>query len=309
MTVLDGGRLNLPNRPRANVRCVGIAAPDGRMFLAMMLTRAGFDTSTFTTDNEFEAMVATLRFTSQPASALWDPLRPAKGGGGQSGIYWSNSLQNVLNPLGGMDLRATRHYVVLLPSGQAYNDLPSDGHVLDVDFATECRQKPKVCGTYEIQGGTIRFKWAGDFGLVEESEGAWVPGEKGSFKSRGDNYSRVPPVHNLRIDGRFTSTFAMVGTMAAQSTSIVSETYITLTADGRYQKSGFSSASFTNTHAAGTVGGNKGVTSGPYSMDGYTLTLTPVGAAPELYSLVLEDPTPNAGALFIDDKAFLKKGR
>jgi hypothetical protein len=37
------------------------------------------------------------------------------------------------------------------------------------------------------------------------------------------------------------------------------------------------------------------------------LTLTPAGGAGERYSLVLEDPTPNATALFINDDAFLKK--
>ena len=95
--------------------------------------------------------------------------------------------------------------------------------------------------------------------------------------------------------------------MAAQSTSVVSEKYLTLTADGRYQKSGFSAASFDNSNAAGTFGGRKPVQNGTYTMNDYTLTLTPAGSAPELYSLVLEDPTPNATTLFINDDAFLKK--
>jgi hypothetical protein len=177
-----------------------------------------------------------------------------------------------------------------------------------MDFAAACQKKPTKCGTYSIQGNTIHLRWLGEYGLVRDEQGAWVGGEKGSFDA-GGSYRRITPVHNLHLQGRFTSTFAMVGTMATQSTSVVSETYITLTSDGRYQKSGFSGASFNNSNAAGTVGGRKGVQSGTYSMDGYTLTLTPAGGAPELYSLVLEDPTPNAGALFINDDAFLKKGQ
>lgn len=44
-----------------------------------------------------------------------------------------------------------------------------------------------------------------------------------------------------------------------------------------------------------------------YYRSDYTLTLTPAGGAAERYSLVLEDPTPNAPALFINDDAFLKQ--
>jgi hypothetical protein len=50
----------------------------------------------------------------------------------QSSLYWSNSLQNTINPLGGIDLREIRDYILLLPSGQAYRDLPNDGHVLNI---------------------------------------------------------------------------------------------------------------------------------------------------------------------------------
>jgi hypothetical protein len=212
----------------------------------------------------------------------------------------------MINPLGGMDLRAIRNYIVLLPSGQAYRDLPKDGHVLDIDFASACKAKPKDCGTYEIQGGTIRLRWSGDYGLLEEESGAWTPSGKGGFDA-GGHYTRITPVHDLRVSGKFTSTFAMVGNMATQSTSVVSEKYLTLTPDGRYQKSGFSAASFDNSNAAGTFGGRKPVQSGTYTMNDYTLTLTPAGGAAERYSLVLEDPTPNATALFINDDAFLKK--
>ncbi len=303
MTVRDGGRLNLPNCPRARVRAVGIAAPDGRMFLAMLLMRSDWESAMSKTDDEFEAMIATLRFRSQPESALWDYRHPT-GKGGQSGLYWSNSLQNMINPLGGMDLKAIRHYIVLLPNGQAYNDLPKNGHVLDVNPEAGCEKRPTRCGTYSIEGGQIKFRWMGEYGMMEENAAPWSP--KG-FKTKGEDYRLITPVHNLRVSGRFTSTFAMVGNMVSQSTSVVSETYITLTADGRYQKSGFSAASFDNENAAGTFGGRKGVQTGTYSMDNYTLTLNPAGGVPELYSLVLEDPSPNADALFIDDSAFLKK--
>jgi len=45
----------------------------------------------------------------------------------------------------------------------------------------------------------------------------------------------------------------------------------------------------------------------PESRRDYTVTLTPAGGVSEHYGLVLEDPAPNATALFINDDAFLKK--
>ncbi|HEY8998283.1 MAG TPA: hypothetical protein VIM60_10305 [Edaphobacter sp.] len=308
-TVRDGGRMNLPGNPRARVRAVGVAAPDGRLFLAMILMRSEWETLMGRGDDEFEAMLTSLRFDSQPESSLWDFSRPPKGSGGQSGLYWANALINMPNAFGGMDLRAERYYVLLLPNGQAYSELPDGGHVDDFNFAEECRKKPKRCGTYDISGGRIHFKWMDDYGLVEESESAWMPVDNGSFTTRGHDYRRILPVHGLRVSGKYTSTFASVGTIGAQSTSVVSEKYITFTPDGRYQKSGFSGASFDNSGAAGTFASKKGVTTGTYAIDGYTLTLTPNGAQPEYYSVIFEDPSPSPKAIFIDDSGFLRNDR
>ncbi len=192
---------------------------------------------------------------------MWDFNRP-KGAGGQSGLYWSNRLQNTINPLGGMDLRAIRDYVVLLPSGQAYRDLPKDGHVLDIDFSSACKAKPKNCGTYEIEGGTIRLRWLGSMGCWRRRAERGLRAEREGVRCGRTLYAHYAPVHDLRMNGKYTSTFAMVGNMATQSTSVVSEKYLTLTTDGRYQKSGFSAASFDNSNAAGTFGGRKPVQSG-----------------------------------------------
>jgi hypothetical protein len=306
--VRDGGRMNLPGNPRARIRAVGIAAPDGRMLLAMILMRSDWESLMSKADDEFEAMIASLRFSSQPESTLWSFDRPQKGGGGQSGLYWANALINMPNAFGGMDLRAERYYVILMPDGRAYNDLPEDGHVQDIDINAACQKKPKKCGTYQISGGSIQFKWYDDYGLVEESQSPWVQGEKGSFNTRGHDYRRILPVHGLRVNGKYTSTFASVGSIGTQSTSVVSEKYITFTPDGRYQKSGFSGGSFDNSNAAGTFTSRKGVQAGTYSIDGYTLTLTPTGSAPELYSVIFEDPTPSPKAIFINDDGFLRNG-
>jgi len=99
-----------------------------------------------------------------------------------------------------------------------------------------------------------------------------------------------------------------VGSIGGQSNSVVSEKYITFSPDGRYQKSGFSGASFDNSNAAGTFTSKKGVTTGTYSIEGYTLTLTPSAGPPEQYSVVFEDPSPSPKAIFINDDGFLRSG-
>ena len=209
-----------------------------------------------------------------------------------------------------MDLRAERYYVLLLPNGQAYSELPEGGHVDNFNFAAVCQKEPKHCGTYDISGGRIHFKWMDDYGLVDESESAWTGAtDKGTFDTRGHSYRRILPVHGLRVSGKYTSTFASVGSIGTQSTSVVSEKYITFTPDGRYQKSGFSGGSFDNAGAAGTMMSKKGVVTGTYAIDGYTLTLTPNGGAPETFSVVFEDPSPTTKAIFIDDSGFLRNDR
>jgi hypothetical protein len=274
----------------------------------MILMRSDWESLMSKADDEFETMVDTLRFTSQPESSLWDFNHPPQGSGGQKGLYWANGLINMPNAFGGMDLRAERYYVMLFPNGQAYRELPEDGHVDDLNFTAACQKRPKNCGTYDISGGQIHFKWPEEYGLVEESKGAWSPGDRGGLETNGHHYTRILPVHGLRVSGKYTSTFASVGSIGGQSNSVVSEKYITFSPDGHYQKSGFSGASFDNSNAAGTFTSKKGVTTGTYSIEGYTLTLTPSAGPPEQYSVVFEDPTPSPKAIFINDDGFLRSG-
>jgi hypothetical protein len=233
--------------------------------------------------------------------------------GARPGFYFGSRLQNQLNPLGGMDLNAVREYLVLLPTGQAFQALPIGGHVLDMDFAAECTRLPHACGTYQIQGNRIDFIWRGEYGMVTHESSQWDTGEGGKASVASFNGTRVfeaSPVRNLRITGRYTSTFASVGSTAFQSTSVVAQTFISFSPDGSYQKSGFSAASFTGTGAAGTVQNRKGVQTGRYALNGYTLTLTPSdGGTPETFTTVFEEINPSPKAVFINDKAFLRDGR
>ncbi len=103
----------------------------------------------------------------------------------------------------------------------------------------------------------------------------------------------------------------MGGTIASSSTSVTSQTFIEFASNGRYQKSGFSAASFTNSaggnQTGGSVNNQRGLEAGAYAIDGFTLTLTPAsGGTPEEFTIVLENPSGSPQALFINDNAFLR---
>jgi hypothetical protein len=303
--VLDSGTLN---RQYQSLSAVGYAI-GGKLQMALLVSgQWGGDEVQFRT--QFDAMMSAATLTGE-TGGKWDPLHPAHPASGRSGLFFGSALQNQLNPLGGMDLVARREYLLLLPTGQAYFGLPVGGHVFDLDFATACRQAPKRCGTYDIENGTITLTERDSYGLVTRASSAFTAGAPGhSFVAsyHGTRASEVLPVHGRTLASKYTSTFAQTGNIG-QSTSVVAQTFIAFSPNGNYQKSGFSAASFQGPSAGGTAMNHRGVVSGRYQLEGFTLTLTPAdGQAPELYTAVFENQDPNPKAIFLNDKAFLRDG-
>jgi hypothetical protein len=304
--ILDSGTLR-NGRERAKLDAVGIALGDSMILATLLSGDWGGDQYSF--QRAFEKMVSAWRLTGERGTP-WDPLHPPSPVGARSGLFLGSRVENALNPLGGMDLKAVREYLVLLPTGQAFQALPQGGHVLDMDFAAECTRLPNACGTYQIHGNTIDFTWREEYGIVTHQTSQLKSNSSGnvsveSFK--GTSAVEMKPVRDCRISGRYTSTFAQVGSTAFQSTSVVSQTFIAFSPDGSYQKSGFSGASFSGTGASGTVNSHKGIQSGRYTFDGYALTLTPSeGNPPETFTTIVETVSSTPAAIFIEDTAFLR---
>lgn len=297
-------------RQREHVYAVGVAM-ENKMVLAMLMSGDwGGDYIGF--EKAFEKLVSHWRLSGEKGPA-WDPLRPPPPTGARAGLFFGARLQNQINPLGGLDLLSIREYIVLLPTGQVFNGLPEGGHILDMDFTAECTRHPHSCGTYRIAGNRIDFTWRGEYGMVTRDTSEFAggaPGKSTIASFNGTHLSETLPVQNLRLTGRYTSTFAQVGSNAFQSTSVVSETYISFFPDGTYSKSGFAAGSFTNTSAAGTVSNRKAAQTGRYTMNGYALTLSPSNGAPqETFTTVFEENSASPKAVFIDDKAFLRDKR
>ena len=294
---------------RMEYRLLGVAAAvNGRMQVGLVMTPEG--AASYDRKREFEGMVGAWRFRNAPQP--WDPLRPPAGSGGIEGLYWGTSIQNRLNTLGGMDLVADRHYLLLLRNGQAFRDLPGAGKVFDIDFASARQKTPQKCGTYRVQGNQLLIDWLDEYGLVERQTIQFNgSGNNIVFHLYGAGIGLVKPVSGLRLNGRYTSTFQMSGNTAFSSTSVTSQTFIQFLPDGRYQKSGFSAFSFSNDAGTGRASSagksDKQIETGRYTFSGYRLTLAPDAGPEEHFTAILEDARPTTKAVFINDKAFLMR--
>jgi hypothetical protein len=305
--VLDTGKVG-PRGQFENVAAVGVALGDRMQFAMLMNDDWGGESVQHRA--AFEKLVEGWQLHGEAGSG-WDPLHPPKPLTPLDGFFMGSRMQNQLNPLGGMDLLAIREYLLLLPTGQAYHGLPKGGHVLDMDFPTVCREQPLNCGTYTVDGSAVRLTWKGEYGLVTEERGTITRnsgGETVVSNVNGTNAVAVAPVEHLRIQGNYTATMAQSGG-AGNSTSVVAQTFINFRADGTYQKSGFSSASFGGGGASGTVQSHRGVEAGTYTLDGYTLSLQPAGGQPpETFTAVIPVVNRSPDALFLDDRSFLRNG-
>lgn len=302
--VRDGSQLR--SGKSAALRAVGMQLPGNQVFVIMLLSTDHYG-GLYDAEKELTAVVSSLTFRTQNGVLPWNPL-VNRGSGNATGLYWYTTLTNTPNAFGGMDMRAERKYVVLLPEGRAYRDLPDGGHVLDMDFTSLCRDPKKMsnCGSYDLQGSTVKFRWPDDFGLMAESTGSYIAGR--SLESEGNKYNYAAPVNgDLKLNGRYRSFFASVGQTAFTSNAVSSEKFITFTPDGRYQKQGFTGASFSNTGAQGTVGSKHAPSQGTYRISGYTMVLQPMNGSPEGYTVVFEEQSQHPGAVFIDDEAYLGK--
>jgi len=145
-----------------DVTAVGIAV-GGKLQMALLLnnTREPVEVQ-----KQLNAMMSSAVLHGE-TGGTWDPLHLTSAVGGRSGLFFGATVQNQY-AVGGMHLVASREYLVLLPTGQAYFGLPLDGHVLDLDFATACRQEPERCGTYKIENGIITFTERAEFGLINQ---------------------------------------------------------------------------------------------------------------------------------------------
>ncbi len=161
--VQDSGRMN-GGKILAQIAAVGMSV-NGKLQLAELISSGGAG-EFYPRKKDLEDMVRSWQLRNASGRSVLNAMQPPAGSGGIEGLFLGSSLQNQLNPLGGMDLKAIRTYLVLLKNGQAYRGLPKNGHVFDMDFGALVQKEPEKCGTYKVQGNSIQFTWNTEYRLV-----------------------------------------------------------------------------------------------------------------------------------------------
>jgi hypothetical protein len=289
-------------------RATGVAFDLGeRMQMALLMSeedRKGFNARKL----ELEEMVRTFRFPNVKSATTWDPSKPPKGAGGLEGLYWGHRLLLLPNVFGGMDTDVELIHYIFFPNGQFYMGLPEEGRVLEIDFAEALTKQPKRCGIYKIEGNNLIIEKLSDFGVIEVKVAPFKRQDAKSITFElPPPMKRNYPVGNLRLNGRYSFSYHSSGATPFASISAGKNSYIEFTPDGRYRKSGFKSASFSQAGSSGTIYAPQGIESGRYTISGFRLTLAPDNGAPEHLTLIVDEQPPNPKVLFINDMAFILK--
>jgi hypothetical protein len=224
-----------PQAGRIQVLFYGISS--GRQAaLAIMMTNSGALTQrhmpavrAFFDSLDFAAAVAAPAAPETPAAPPV-PIPPAAvGDGGPQGLFYFVRVTGIQQ----LQVEAR----IFLPGNRVLRFFPDDGG--DQADLTVCATVPDQCGTYQLEGATMRIRW--DSGAAQQL--AFARTEKG-FSLDGDEFKPARP----------TSAAALVGAW-----STISGNRVRFDGDGHYQ------------WGAGEVGGVN--LAGTYELHGLTLAL------------------------------------
>ncbi len=289
---------------------VAVGSPQRQAYLQLVMLNLA-DERQDEVEQTFAEVVRSLRLTSEDKGFR---VAPQPSDGGLDGVFTYHRTGLSPNVIGGLDFTADSELRLFSPDGIFTTQLPAEG----VELEEHCARFPDTCGTYRVSGG-------GWFTKTAEIEISSVADEFGRistqtqpFAKRGDNiligeeeHRRVPPFSSdTQFNGEWRYFFASSGMSATSSGSIAVERFLTLTPDGRFERSGWSGASST----MDTGGGTSGVTtssdtptsSGSYQVDGHTLTL--IGPRGETEKLSIFAPDVGSDELLvIDGNNYLKQ--
>lgn len=230
----------------------------------------------------FEALIGTLDFAGfGRAPAL--PSPPAQDVS-LAGLFMGSETGLKLNPQGGLDLEVDTTLYFFDEKG-LYSRTPPIG---TEDLAAFCPTRPKRCGTYAASETDITLNGVRDYGIVVARTHDLEQREK-SVRIGRDRLTLVEPADDLKLGGSWTFTWAKTGSTAAASTSVSGSRTITFSADGRFTRDGSVSVSSVSDDGGIAGSSDREPQSGTYTIDGYTLTMTPDGGETETASLYMPD--------------------
>jgi hypothetical protein len=294
----------------ADLSSIAVGSPERQAYLLMVMLNLG-DERQDAAEAVFAEVVRSLRMA--PGEKGFE-LVPQPGDGGLDGVYTFLRTGLMPNVFGGLDFTADSEVRLYTPDGYFTEQLPAEG----VKLADHCANVPETCGTYRVSGGgwfggpaqiEIRSV-ANEFGLIEVETSPFAK-TNDSITINEEEHQRLPPfAPDTRLAGDWRYFFASSGMTATSSGSIAVERYLTLTQDGRFERSAWSGASSSNDTGGGTTGvttsTDRPSTSGTYQLEGYTLTLTGNDGQSEKLSVF----APDIGSdelLVIDGSNYLKQ--
>lgn len=129
----------------------------------------------------------------------------APGAGGLHGIYAGMGRDIVAPGPGspvqyGITSTVGRDWIAFLPDGRVYTGLPHEGLREPLDWPALCRLNPERCTRYQVRGNRVTVRWDSGFERVftRDADGTlWTEDRI--------NFTALPPLNDLRLDGRYGS--------------------------------------------------------------------------------------------------------
>jgi hypothetical protein len=184
----------------------------------------------------------------------------------------------MLNAFGGMDWRGEMQVLYFERGGLFSREPPAEDNL-----RAFCADPSRPCGTYSVKSSTFAKDQlelrdeVGKFGMFARTTAALSKSDE-TLTIGSDEWKKVRPARNLRLNGRWEYMTASSGTTAYSSGSFFNSDSITFTPDGHFTRSGGSGVS--SSHTTGNTTGSVVVNNpraeqkGTYVINGYGLTLT-----------------------------------
>lgn len=292
---LRAGSVSAASSDAAVVVVVAMQRPQGLASAFMILVNMD-DPGRDKADAALDALVASFDMGGGLRPAL--PM-PVAGTQSFDGPYIRTVTSFAQNPMGGSSMQYNWRLRQFAPNGLYADRLPLAGETLEA----LCARVPDDCGTYRIDGDQVTFNEVKRFGLVETGHAKRLTKTERGFALGGEPYEPAQGVPTPTLDGSWRHNYFASG----PGGSVTSIRRIDFTADGRYTRTGFSSATVDNPVAgvSTTSSGTDPEQMGRYEIAGLTLTLTSDAGDTEVMSLVATDPA-DLSFLFIDSDSYAR---
>jgi hypothetical protein len=278
-------------QPSATANFVVVAPPKRIHIFSLLMVDVDRETMK-AVEAEFDELVKTAKLDDADKGFR---LEPEPGAGGLDGLYTHFRMRLTLNAFGGMDSNSEMEVLYFAPDGLFSREPPTEQNL-----RAFCALPSTACGTYGVKTSASSTEQLelrdpqGGIGMFRRSLQTFKQRDE-TLTIGSDEWRKVKPARDLKLDGRWDYFTASSGTTAYSSGGYFNSDSIVFTSAGRFTRSGGSGIFTKQSIGDGstTVAGNnpRAEVNGTYSIDGFTLSLTE------------DDGTVNRVSFFTNDEA------